>query len=53
MTNEQWKDKGSCYECRRKNYCNKSCKAHDDAIKRRLSELVIERVFGKIKGANK
>lgn len=50
MTNEQWKDKGICYECRRKSYCNKSCKAHDDAIKRRLSELVTERVFGKKDG---
>lgn len=42
MNNEQWKDKGICYECRRKSYCSKSCKAHDDAIKRRLSELVTE-----------
>lgn len=25
MTNEQWKDKGICAECRRNSYCSKPC----------------------------
>lgn len=40
MSNEQWKDKGLCNECRRKNYCGKECTAHKRRVKYEMAKFV-------------
>ena len=36
MSSEAWKDTGNCAECRRKDYCRKTC----SAIKRRMEQII-------------
>ena len=41
MTNpDQWKQGGDCRECRRKNYCRTTCRAH-----RKWMQMAIRQVF--------
>ena len=36
MSSEAWKDTGNCAECRRKDYCRKTCSAN----KRRMEQII-------------
>lgn len=36
MSGEAWKDTGNCAECRRKDYCHKTCSAN----KRRMERII-------------
>lgn len=36
MSSEAWKDTGDCAECRRKDYCKKTCSAN----KRRMEQII-------------
>lgn len=45
MGNEQWKESGSCKECRRKNYCKNECKAHKVRIDHEIKIAVTKAIF--------
>lgn len=45
--NRQWEKDGDCNICMREKYCKKNCKAHTDAVDRKLRGLVFEYMLSK------
>jgi len=44
MSAEQWNEQGLCYECRKKNYCGKECKAHKDRVRYEINKFITEKM---------
>lgn len=44
---EQWKLKGQCSICRRKNYCKQQCRANKENFTAELKAEVIKKIFGR------
>lgn len=50
MSDEQWNEKGLCYECRKKNYCGTECKAHKDRVRYEINKLITKKMDEKTHG---
>lgn len=46
--NERWKSDGDCSICRRKEYCNKDCSAHQHRVNRMIKKAFFNSVSSKI-----
>ena len=42
---EQWRLKGQCSICRKKNYCKKQCKANKETFTAELKAEVIKKIL--------
>lgn len=47
---EQWLLNGKCNECRRRDYCGKTCTAYKKRFTMEIKQFIAEKMFEKLQG---